>query len=142
MGRRRSPADPGARRVLVELAQDTREKIREHRLAIEYYRGLFNDNFRGVLEIKELRKKIRELRRFYRQNRETVEMAEYSQFGDSPQARVLRSYGIRASSKGIPPEEWLNTFGYDAIMARRKRLAAAGGASNLRRRLPSSLTGV
>src|SRR4051794_36647892 len=36
MPRRKTPADPGARRVLAELALDTREKIRECRLAIDW----------------------------------------------------------------------------------------------------------
>lgn len=124
MPRRKSPADPGARRVLAELAYDTREKIRECRLAMEYYARLADGA--GAHKVPKLRRKIATLRDEYRSGRATVESAESMLDVNSLPAMVLRSYGISPSPAGIPPERWLPTAGYRAIMARRQRLAASG----------------
>lgn len=126
MGRRRSPSDPGARGVLVELAQDTREKIRECRLAMEYYASVYGPAA-AAPSVRDLRRKIAELRRNYRSGRETIETAEAMQGPECAQGRVLAKYGINPSSKGIPPEEWLNHRGYMAVMARRERLSGTAG---------------
>lgn len=125
MPRRKSPADPGARRALAELAHDTREKVRECRLAMEYYARL-SENAGQAHQVPKLRRKIASLRDGYRRGRATVETAESMLSEDSPRAGLLRGYGVNPSPAGIPPEEWLPTSGYRAIMARRQRLAAAG----------------
>lgn len=124
MPRRKTPADLGARRALAELAHDTREKIRECRLALEYYARLADRA--GAHKVPKLQRKIADLREGYRTGRATVETAESMLVEESPRAGLLRSYGINPSPAGIPPEEWLPTSGYRAIMARRQRLAAGG----------------
>lgn len=126
MPRRKSPADPGARRVLAELALDTREKIRECRLAIDWIITKGPASVEANTRLFQIADKIAWLRDDYRANRKTVEQADSMLDEDTLPARVLRSYGINPSPAGIPPEKWLPVDGHNALMARRRRLAAAG----------------
>jgi hypothetical protein len=119
---RKWPADAGARRVLAELAQDTREKVRECRLAIDYYQNL--PDGAGEFAMVKLYERIAELYTHYQDGRNTV--AEADTIGDSLQARVMRQYGIElAPPKGLPPEKLLRHVDYERVMARRQRIAAA-----------------
>lgn len=128
MQRRKTPADPGARRVLAELAQDTREKIRECRLALDWIITKGPASVKANTRLFQIADKIGWLRDNYRANRKTVEQAEAMLDETHPAARVLRSYGINPSPAGIPPERWLPDDGFRALMARRQRLAAGGGS--------------